>query len=140
MTQKIKILLVEDCPYTSLLVQKVLAAQGHEVLVMENATDVIKNAGDYNPDILVTDNDLGFHKDAGLLLTEHFTRCRPEMPIIFMSGRMDLDLAREAGKAGADVSLPKPFTPDELIASLTRAMLRIVPKEPKQPASESKVA
>lgn len=58
---------------------------------------------------------------SGLDLQRNLAQRGTEMPIIFISGRTDLRVTVQAMKAGAIDFLPKPFSDEELLASVKEA-------------------
>ena len=81
------------------------------------------------PDILVTDIKMPFMD--GLQLAEAIKRTQPWIKIIILSGHDEFDYAKKAISIGIEEYLLKPFTPEELLASLNKAAAQI-DKERKQ--------
>ena len=81
------------------------------------------------PDILVTDIKMPFMD--GLQLAEAIKRTQPWIKIIILSGHDEFDYAKKAISIGIEEYLLKPFTPEELLASLNKAAQQI-DKERKQ--------
>ena len=81
------------------------------------------------PDILVTDIKMPFMD--GLQLAETIKKIQPWIKIIILSGHDEFDYAKKAISIGIEEYLLKPFTPEELLASLNKAAQQI-DKERKQ--------
>ena len=81
------------------------------------------------PDILITDIKMPFMD--GLQLAEAIKRTQPWIKIIILSGHDEFDYAKKAISIGIEDYLLKPFTPDELLASLNKTASQI-DKERKQ--------
>ena len=81
------------------------------------------------PDILVTDIKMPFMD--GRQLAEAIKRTQPWIKIIILSGHDEFDYAKKAISIGIEEYLLKPFTPEELLASLNKAAQQI-DKERKQ--------
>ena len=81
------------------------------------------------PDILVTDIKMPFMD--GLQLAETIKKIQPWIKIIILSGHDEFDYAKKAISIGIEDYLLKPFTPDELVASLNKVAAQI-DKERKQ--------
>ena len=81
------------------------------------------------PDILITDIKMPFMD--GLQLSEAIKRTQPWIKIIILSGHDEFDYAKKAISIGIEDYLLKPFTPDELLASLNKTASQI-DKERKQ--------
>ena len=60
----------------------------------------------------------------GLELQQRIAVERPDMPIIFITGRGDIPMTVRAMKAGAIEFLTKPFSPDALLAAVQGAVER----------------
>ncbi len=88
------------------------------------------------PDILVTDIKMPFMD--GLQLAEAIKRTQPWIKIIILSGHDEFDYAKKAISIGIEEYLLKPFTPEELLASLNKAAAQI-DKERKQLSDISKL-
>ena len=75
------------------------------------------------PDILVTDIKMPFMD--GLQLAAAVKRIQPWIKIIILSGHDEFDYAKKAISIGIEDYLLKPFTPDELLASMNKAAIQI---------------
>ena len=75
------------------------------------------------PDILITDIKMPFMD--GLQLAQAIKQTQPWIKIIILSGHDEFDYAKKAISIGIEDYLLKPFTPDELIASLKKTAERI---------------
>ena len=81
------------------------------------------------PDILITDIKMPFMD--GLQLAQAIKQTQPWIKIIILSGHDEFDYAKKAISIGIEDYLLKPFTPDELLASLNKTAIQI-DKERKQ--------
>ena len=81
------------------------------------------------PDILITDIKMPFMD--GLQLAQAIKQTQPWIKIIILSGHDEFDYAKKAISIGIEDYLLKPFTPDELLASLNKTAVQI-DKERKQ--------
>ena len=88
------------------------------------------------PDILITDIKMPFMD--GLQLAETIKKTQPWTKIIILSGHDEFDYAKKAISIGIEDYLLKPFTPDELLASLKKTAAQI-DKERKQLSDISKL-
>ncbi len=75
------------------------------------------------PDILITDIKMPFMD--GLQLSQAIKRIQPWIKIIILSGHDEFDYAKKAISIGIEDYLLKPFTPDELLASMNKAAQQI---------------
>jgi two-component system, response regulator PdtaR len=114
----ISVLLVEDEILISNLVADVLSASGfvvHEVTTADEALRYIDSDADI--DILFTDVNL----PGGMSGAELATRARalrPEMPIVYASGRYKL--SEIAPLVPRSLFMAKPYDPNDVCALLTR--------------------
>lgn len=58
----------------------------------------------------------------GLELQPRIARCRPEVPVIFLTGHGDIPMAVHAIKAGAVQFLTKPVHDEDLLAAIRQAL------------------
>ena len=111
------ILVVEDEPPLRRLVTSVLAAAGHQVLEAVNGYEAIALAeGHEQIDLLLTDVIMPgiTGPDVVARLRSH----RPELAVLYMSG-YDNELIDQKALERTAGFLPKPFTPQSLLASVS---------------------
>ncbi len=114
----ISVLLVEDEVLISNLVADCLAASGfavHEVTTADEALRYIDSGA--NIDVLFTDVNLPGGMDGAELATRARER-RPEMPIVYASGRFKL--SEIAPLVPRSLFMSKPYDPADVCALLTR--------------------
>ena len=112
------VLLVEDEILISMLVADRLSENGfavHEVATADEALRYIDAGGAV--DVLFTDVDLPGSMD-GAELANRVRQRRPELPIVYASGRYDS--ADFGGLMPRSVFLGKPYDPDEVCTLLGR--------------------
>ena len=109
------ILVVEDDPQILDLTTGVLESRGYTVLRASDgreALDTFDKASDI--DMMLT--DIVMPHLNGFKLADQISQRRPELPILFMSGRIDDDSCRDRDiSALADSLLQKPFAPSKLL-------------------------
>jgi DNA-binding response OmpR family regulator len=116
-----RILAVEDEPAILRMLERGLTAAGHQVLAAETGEDAATLAIDEGVDLVLLDITL-----PGLSGHDVLTRIRarrPELPVLMLTARDDLDNKVRALDAGADDYLTKPFAFEELLARI-RALTR----------------
>jgi DNA-binding response OmpR family regulator len=115
------VLLVEDEPLLGELMTEALIDQGFEVHAAPDARDALRHLlSGANVDILFTDLDLGAGMD-GAALARLAREMRPELPIVYTSGRRSLnDIAAVPGAA----FLPKPYSLSDVDAIIARLIGR----------------
>ena len=109
-----RILLVEDEALVCAMICDALLEHGFEVHAVSNAGDALKYLRDGAPvDVLFTDINLPGEID-GALLAQQARAMRPDLPVVFASGRWGL-LDRLRMVPGT-VCLPKPYSPERACA------------------------
>ncbi len=116
-----KILIVDDDPEISSLVQYALESVGHETKICENGRDVVDTLHEFKPDLLVLDVMLpGID---GFSLANEITEDEQllDMPIIVLSA---LEPSRTMFQKFTQVSafLSKPFNTDDLLEAVKTAL------------------
>src|SRR6476620_6735208 len=110
-----KLLVVEDDPRISDVLEYALKAEGYEVEKAQRGRDAIEIAKRSSPALVVL--------DVGLPDLDGFEVCRAvrkfsEVPIIFLTSRSD-EVDRGVGlELGGDDYVVKPFSPRELLARI----------------------
>jgi len=117
---KPKILLIEDDASTAGSLQKVLCAEGYEVLVARRGDAGLEQAQKQSFDVVVT--DLRMPGLGGLELVAQLHAAKPKQPIILMTAHGTTETAIEATKLGACDYLLKPFEADELLDMVASAV------------------
>lgn len=118
----IRILVVEDADQTASLVRDL----GHAPLLVLMGALALHKAETWGPDLVLVD----LTRADGLALARHLRANSNYVPIIGITGFIDVDQRKTAIDAGVDEFLPKPFRPNELAAMLKRFETRIAGSEP----------
>ena len=119
----VRILVIDDEALVRATIDAVLSAKGHAVTLATNGRDAMAQLRSAAFDLVIT--DLIMPEMEGI---ETIIAIRKELPglhILAISGggRMQVgDFLDMAGKLGADAVLRKPFTPDELLDAVARAV------------------
>jgi DNA-binding response OmpR family regulator len=116
-----RILAIEDDPGILRMLERGLAAGGHQVVTATNGVDGTLFALDEGIDVVLL--DLGLPDLDGHGVLSRIRSRRPELPVLMLTARDDLDNKVRALDAGADDYLTKPFAFDELLARI-RALTR----------------
>jgi CheY-like chemotaxis protein len=114
------LLLVEDDSQIRSVLAECLEHDGLQVVEAESAeaaTTLLE--GKVRPSILVTDINLG-PGETGLCLADRTRRMFPMMPVVFITGRMDM-LHRRGLKTG-EHAIPKPFP----LSALTQMIKQVL--------------
>jgi pilus assembly protein CpaE len=117
---KIRVLIVDDIPETRENVRKLLYFEKDIEVVgaAGNGTEGIEMARSLRPDIVLM--DINMPDIDGITATESISQSVPDVQIIMMSVQGETDYLRRSMLAGAREFLIKPFSADELIASIRR--------------------
>ncbi len=127
------ILLVEDAERLRYLARRVLETNGYRVLEAGNGEEAMRIATSTKDAIHLILLDCVMPVMGGAEVARRFTRLRPGVPILFMSGYTDQDLQA----IGVPHSfLAKPFTPSALAAKV-REVLAAFPAAPVPEARSS---
>jgi pilus assembly protein CpaE len=120
MSEPIKVLIVDDIASTLDNLQKLLSFEPDIQVVgtAANGKDGVEQAKKLAPDIVLMDVNMPIMD--GIQATETLAQEVPGSPVIIMSVQGERDYLRRAMQSGAREFLIKPFSGDELIASIRR--------------------
>ena len=127
MTDKPRILVVDDEPQLTRVLLRSLTSKGYEVRIAGDGEFAMQTFHDWTPSLVIT--DLAMPNMGGLELCRRLREIS-DVPIIVLSVRGEEKTKVEALDAGADDYVTKPFGMDELLARI-RAALR------RQPAADA---
>jgi DNA-binding NtrC family response regulator len=116
----IKVLVVDDEGIVLKSCQRVLSEEGFDVILAESADSALDILERENPAVLL--QDIKMPGKDGLYLMERLLEKGPGVPVIVMSGYPTLETIAEAKKKGAVRFLPKPFIPEELVATIREVL------------------
>jgi DNA-binding response OmpR family regulator len=116
-----RILLVEDEPAVARMIIRGLAPHGHQVLHAENGEDGILFARTEVVDLVLL--DVRLPGKSGHQVLAEVRQTRPELPVMMLTARDDLESKVSALDGGADDYVTKPFAFEELLARI-RALTR----------------
>ncbi len=120
MEEKVNILVIDDERAICISCKKILEEAGYSVDTVQSGIDGANRAIGGNYDIVLLDLKL---KDAlGLEILEQIRSKRQDISIIIITGYATIQTSIEAIKKGAFDYVPKPFSPDELIISVKKAL------------------
>ena len=126
-----KILLVEDEESIVRLLQRGLTVRGYQLVVAYNGDDGARMAvEDDAVEFVLLDISLPGLDGYGVL--GRIRDARPELPVLMLTARDDLQNKVSALKSGADDYLTKPFAFEELLARIEALSRRVEESEPQQ--------
>jgi len=118
-----RILVVDDSPVTTEVLERNLSAQGYHVYTAPNTEAAMEVLGSADVDLVIT--DLKMPKASGLELVRHVRENLKHTEVMMVTGYASVEGAVEAVKAGADEYLPKPFTDRELLDAVKRSLRKL---------------
>ncbi|HEU4416692.1 MAG TPA: response regulator transcription factor [Candidatus Angelobacter sp.] len=126
MTERSRILVVDDETQITRVLKTTLQSQGYEVRTAADGESALNLAVDWLPDLIVT--DLSMPGMTGIELCRS-VRDRSQVPIIVLSVRGEEKIKVEALDAGADDYVTKPFSVNELMARIRSNLRRVAATE-----------
>ena len=131
------ILVVEDEAAIRLGLSAAMSRQGYRVITAENGNDAIQKAGEYHPDLIISDVMMpvldGFEMKKKLSADPDLA----SIPLIYLTARTAVEDRVKGIRDGADDYVTKPFDIDELAARV-EAVLRRVRSERKRGHEQAK--
>jgi pilus assembly protein CpaE len=124
MADTIHVLIVDDIPETRDHLSKLLGFEGDIEVVGSAASgsEAISLAVKLNPDVVLM--DINMPDMDGIAATEQLARTVPTAAVVMMSVQGEADYLRRSMLAGAREFLVKPFSSDELTASIRQVYSR----------------
>jgi pilus assembly protein CpaE len=124
MADQIKVLIVDDIPETRDHLAKLLGFEGDIEVVGSAASgaEAIEQAGRLQPDVVLM--DINMPDMDGITATERLSSEVPGASVVMMSVQGEADYLRRSMLAGAREFLVKPFSSDELTASIRQVYAR----------------
>jgi CheY-like chemotaxis protein len=122
-TTKTRIMIVEDEPSIFDYLKLVMDNLGYEVVGhADNGDDAVRIAIEQQPDIILMDISLEGSTSGIDAACE--IRKRTNIPVIFATGRIDVDVVSESRRAKPEGYLVKPFSIDQIYATIELALTR----------------
>lgn len=108
MTNSKRILIIDDEPSVLQYLERMLQRLGYAVEITDNGVDGLAKAA--NPDIALIISDLFMPGDpCELDLIRKLRECRPDCPVVVVSGKPTEDIVKACHDIGVDDFLSKPF-------------------------------
>ena len=102
--------------------RRLLGTAGYQVETFASADEFLAHAPSSEPGCLLL--DLKMPGRSGLELQDALVAARKLIPIVFVTGHGDVATSVRAMKGGAVDFLTKPYSPDELLEAVGRAMAK----------------
>ena len=119
-SKKESILAVDDAPTTLEVLERNLTSQGYQVFTAQSVPEAITILETTPVDLVIT--DLKMPGVSGLDLIRHVRENFKETEVIMITGYPTVESAVKAVKTGAEEYLTKPFTDEELLSAVRRAI------------------
>ena len=123
-----RVLVVDDEPQITSVLQTSLAASGYDVQTADDGQSAIQIFRRWRPQLVIT--DLSMPRMGGIALCQTL-RDFSSVPIIVVSVKDQESTKVQALEAGADDYLTKPFGMDELLARVKAALRRASTRRPE---------
>jgi signal transduction histidine kinase len=117
---KERVLVVDDEPDVLRVCERILSGDGYVVRTVGNGFEAVQLASTEEFDLLLT--DIKMPGMDGLDVAEAARTVNPHLVCVTMTGYSTMDTAIDALKLGIEEFIIKPFTPQDLIASVSRAL------------------
>jgi CheY-like chemotaxis protein len=117
------ILVMDDDAGVRRSVERVLQSRGHQVLLAADGGEGLRTWREHGADLVVL--DIHMPDTDGIEVLVQLRGLAPRLPVIVISGGVqtrNLDLLADAKLLGASAVLQKPFTLDEILGAVDRAV------------------
>lgn len=117
------ILVIEDDPALRLNLQRILELEGHEVQSAADGIEGLRTLRTHGADLVLMDIHMPDMDGIEVLL--QLRQLAPQLPVVTMSGgdyTGQLSALDDADLLGATARIPKPFSRQELVETIARAL------------------
>jgi DNA-binding NtrC family response regulator len=115
-----RLLVVDDAPDTRDLLERNLTAQGYRVFTAPGVPEAVRVLESTPVDLVIT--DLKMPGASGLDLIRHVRENFKDVEVMVITGYPSIEGAVTAVKTGAEDYLSKPFTQEELLTAVRKAL------------------
>lgn len=115
-----RICIIDDEQIVLDSVKRIVESEGYAAEQFRNSRDGLNAAleGEYCCVI----SDIRMPEIGGMKILRDVKRAKPELPVILITGYATVETAVQAMKLGAAEYIEKPFTPDQLVEKLNKAV------------------
>jgi two-component system cell cycle sensor histidine kinase/response regulator CckA len=118
------VLVADDDAGVRSLTKSALSEAGYTVELAEDGSEAVERLRGLGERISLVLLDLTMPRLAGAEAARELRRAVPGIPIVAMSGYGDLEVMEQFSGAQIDDYLPKPFSPEQLLAKVTGVLSR----------------
>ncbi len=115
-----RILVIDDEEVVCRSCSRLLSEEGHRVDTNLDPRDGLAIAEQEPYDVIIV--DLKMPGISGMEFLQRIKAVRPEIEVVMMTGYAQIATAVEAMKLGAFDYIPKPFSPDQLVVTVGKAL------------------
>jgi signal transduction histidine kinase/ActR/RegA family two-component response regulator len=119
----VKILIAEDDIMSQSLLRRILEQEGAGVLITETAEEAISRLSDFQPDLIISDNQMPPGK-GGMGLLQYAREQKLSIPIVIASASTDKNFKKAFMDAGAENYVIKPYDNAALVSALTDILVK----------------
>ena len=116
------ILVVDDDPDSRDILKRFLIPTEYKVETVKNGKEAVERLKCANFDLVLTDFEMP--EMDGLALLSFVKSRYPDIPVILVTGRASGKTKKEALEIGVESVLSKPFTRDQLLAIVSKALTK----------------
>ncbi len=120
-----KIMVVDDEPEITEIVESFLTEAGYKVVVANSGSEAIKRAEEFKPDVILLDIMMpgtdGYAVCKQIKKNPHFANT----PVIFLTGKDRDDDKGQSFKSGGDIYIKKPFSCERLLEIVNIVLMSI---------------
>jgi len=130
-----KILIVDDDKDIQVVLSEIIKTEGYEAIVTGDGRKALKEIRAHSPAVVLLDFKLPGMD--GMEVLEEIKKIDSNIPVIMLTGCGEIKTAVYAIKLGAFDYLTKPFTYEELVLNIKKAIQQCHNKETKNPCKRS---
>ncbi len=113
---------VDDDEAIRMVAHRLLRKRGFDMISASTAAEAEEVIGSYEGEIDALLMDINLPDGWGAKVAQRLRTARPEMAVVYTTGFAEIDPILSGGVSGADYVIRKPFTGDQLVDILGRAI------------------
>lgn len=124
-TKTAKILVVDDEPEITEIIEAFLQSAGYQVMTENSPVLAVERVEEFKPDLILLDIMMGDMD--GYSVCEELKK-KPEfkdVPVLFLTGKDSRDDSGKSFKVGGDMFIKKPFSGDRLLEIINIVLVSI---------------
>jgi DNA-binding response OmpR family regulator len=119
-----KILVIEDDLEIHQVLKNFLTPKHIDLKFVTHPTNLVQEAKDYNPDLILLDINLPLSNGFDLCAELKEDSCTKNISVFFLTGKKAIEDKLKGFQLGADDYIEKPFNPLELVARVERSLIK----------------